>query len=369
LPQAFNHGILPQGRKHGMLPQVPDCGISPQAGKHGMLPQSPDCGILPQGRKHGMLPQSPDCGILPQGRKHGMLPQSPDCGILPQGRKHGMLPQSPGCGILPQGRMLIVVKLGGEVVAGGAGGVLGGIGRDVARLLGEGARVIVTHGGGPQATALSKRLGIEPRLVGGRRITDEATLEVMKMTIAGQVNVDLCAALHAAGVPSVGLHGVVEAVHRPPRVVSGGGPEPIDFGHVGDPVGFDLALLERLLDAGRVPVVACLGHDGLGAIYNINADVVANQLAGALAADALVLVTSAPGVLGDLKDWSTRIPRLTVADGRRAIADGKITGGMIPKLEESFAALALGAKAIYIIAGELHQALHAPGTVGTVLHP
>jgi acetylglutamate kinase len=262
--------------------------------------------------------------------------------------------------------VLIVVKLGGEVVSGGA---LPAIARDVARLVGEGARVMVTHGGGPQATALSKRLGLEPRLIGGRRITDEATLEVMKMTVAGQVNVDLCAGLRAEGVRAVGLHDVVRATRRPPRVVSGGGPEPIDFGHVGDPSGFDLALLDELGRAGRVPVVACLGHDDAGAIYNINADIVANQLAGALKADALVLVTSAPGVLRDVKDPSTRLPRLTVDEGRRAIADGTVSGGMIPKLEESFAALALGARAIYVVDGELYRALREPGAIGTVLVP
>jgi len=261
---------------------------------------------------------------------------------------------------------MIVVKLGGEVVASGA---LAALARDLERLRAEGERVIVTHGGGPQATALSKRLGLEPRLIGGRRVTDEATLEVMKLTVAGQVNVDLCARLRAAGVPAVGLHDVVEAARRPPRVVSGGGAEPIDLGHVGDVTGFDLALVRLLVDAGRVPVIACLGHDAAGAVYNINADIVANQLAGALSADALVMVTGAPGVLRDVKDPATRIPRLTVEEGRRAIADGTVSGGMIPKLEESFAALEAGAKAIYVIAGELYQALRAPGSVGTLLEP
>jgi acetylglutamate kinase len=261
---------------------------------------------------------------------------------------------------------VLVVKLGGEVVDGPG---LPALAADLRALGGQGWRVIVSHGGGPQATALQKQLGLESRLVGGRRITDEATLAVMKMTVAGQVNVDLCARLRAAGVRPVGLHDVVRAVKRPPRVVSGGGPDPIDFGHVGDVTGFDLPLLERLLDGGYLPVVACLGHDEAGAVYNINADIVANQLAGALAADALVLVTGAPGVLADMRDPSTRIPRLTVAEGRRAIADGTVSGGMIPKLEESFAALALGARAIYILSGELARALGEPGSVGTVLVP
>jgi acetylglutamate kinase len=260
----------------------------------------------------------------------------------------------------------VVIKLGGEVVAGPK---MAELARDVGALVDDGRRVVITHGGGPQATALSKRLGIEPRMVGGRRITDAATLDVMKMVIAGQVNVDLCAQLRAAGLNPVGLHDIVRAHKRPPRVVSGGGPEPIDFGHVGDVDDFDLPLIGRVLDGGWLPVVACLGYGRDGAIYNINADIVANQLAGALAADALVLVTGAPGVLRDIHDPSSRIPRLTVADGKRAIADGVVSGGMIPKLEESFAALSLGARAIFIVAGDIARAVREPGSVGTILLP
>ncbi len=260
----------------------------------------------------------------------------------------------------------VVVKLGGEVVGGAK---MAALAADLRALVDGGRRVVVTHGGGPQATALSKKLGLEPRMVGGRRVTDAATLDVMKMVIAGQVNVDLCAALRAAGLQPVGLHDVVRAHKRPPRVVSGGGPDPIDLGHVGDVDDFDLPLVERVLDGGWLPVVACLGHGSDGAVYNINADIVANQLAGALQADALVLVTGAPGVLRDINDVATRIPRLTVADGKRAIADGIVSGGMIPKLEESFAALSLGARAIYIVAGDVARAVTEPGSVGTVLLP
>jgi acetylglutamate kinase len=260
----------------------------------------------------------------------------------------------------------IVVKLGGEVVGGAE---MVPLARDLRTLVDGGRRVVVSHGGGPQATALSKKLGLEPRIVGGRRITDAATLDVMKMVIAGQVNVDLCAQLRTAGLKPVGLHDIVRAHKRPPRVVSGCGPDPIDFGHVGDVDDFDLALLARVLDGGYVPVVACLGHGSDGAIYNINADIVANQLAGALRADALVLVTGAPGVLRDIQDPASRIPRLTVADGKRAIADGTVSGGMIPKLEESFAALEAGARAIYIVSRDVARAVGEPGSVGTVLVP
>jgi len=269
----------------------------------------------------------------------------------------------------------VVVKLGGEVVGGPVGAA---VAADVAALSAKGDRVIVVHGGGPQATALQKQLGLEPQIVGGRRITDAATLDVMKMAVAGKVNVDLCGQLMGAGARPVGLHGassgVVRGVKRPPRVVSGGGPDPIDFGLVGDITGFARELLDLLGFAGYVPVLACLAADETGQVLNVNADIVANQLASALEASDLILVTSTAGVLRDVKDPASRLKTLTVAQARAAIADGTVTGGMIPKLEESIAALADGrVGAIHIVgnvaAGDLLRELAEPGSVGTAFKP
>ena len=154
------------------------------------------------------------------------------------------------------------------------------IAADVAEMRGRGERVVIVHGGGPQATELQKKLGQTPNIVAGRRITDAETLEVMKMVVAGKLNVDACSALLAAGSP-VGLHGAsalaVEAVKRPPRVVSGGGPNPIDFGHVGDVTRVNGKLIGLLTESGYVPVLACLGADAQGHVFNINADIVANR--------------------------------------------------------------------------------------------
>ena len=266
----------------------------------------------------------------------------------------------------------VVVKIGGEILAGEELPILAA---DLAALVRRDAQVVVVHGGGAQATELQKRLGLEVKQVAGRRITDAATLDVMKMVVAGKLNVDLCAALLAAGLSPVGLHGAsalaVKAGKRPPRVVSGGGPDPIDFGHVGDVTGFNLALLELLLGGGFTPVVACLGADAAGNVYNINADIVGNQLGAALRADHLFLVTSAPGVLRDIKDASSRLPLLTIAEARQAIADGTVTGGMIPKLEEAIAVVTGGVGAIHILgrlaAGDLRRAAEEPGAVGTTL--
>ncbi len=268
----------------------------------------------------------------------------------------------------------VVIKLGGEVVAGE---FLAPLAADIAQLVKDGVPVIVVHGGGPQATALQKKLGQTPNIVGGRRITDRDTLDVMKMTVAGAVNVDLCAALLAAGARPVGLNGAssraIAAEKRPPRVVSGGGPDPIDFGHVGDVTGVNHDLLSLLIGRTYVPVLACLGADESGNVFNINADIVANQTAIALNARALVLVSDVRGVLKNIEDPSSRIPKLSATDGKKAIEDGVVKKGMIPKLEESFAAIAAGVHAVHIVGalrrGELSKEIETPGSVGTVLVP
>jgi acetylglutamate kinase len=262
-----------------------------------------------------------------------------------------------------------VVKLGGDVLAGPA---LAAVAADIARARAA-RRLVIVHGGGPQTSELSRRLGIEPQLVGGRRITDAAALDVVKMVVAGRLNVDLVGALRAAGVPAVGLSGssgVVRAHRRPPRPVSGSGGAPVDFGFVGDVDDFDRGVLDAMDAAGYLPVLACLAASPAGETLNINADVVASQLAAALGAGALVACTAVGGVRRDKDDPASRLPRLTVAEARAAIADGTVQGGMIPKLEEAFAPLAAGVGAVHIVApGEVAASLAAPGTAGTLLVP
>jgi acetylglutamate kinase len=263
-----------------------------------------------------------------------------------------------------------VVKLGGEVVGSAA---LRVVAKDLAELARH-ARVVVVHGGGAQATELQNKLGMTPTQVAGRRVTDEATLDVMKMVVAGKLNVDLCAALLAAGALPVGLHGasarVIAASRRPPKVYAGAGTEPVDLGLVGDVDGVGKELLGMLVGAGYLPVLACLGAGPDGVVYNINADTVANRVATELGA-ALFLISDVPGVLRDVQDPSSRIPRLTIAEGRELITSGVVTKGMIPKLEESFAALEGGVRAIHILGrlspGDLVREGLAPGSIGTVL--
>jgi acetylglutamate kinase len=176
----------------------------------------------------------------------------------------------------------------------------------------------------------------------------------------------------------VGLTGAsaraVAAEKRPPRIVSGAGPDPIDFGLVGDITGVNGPLLDLLWSGGYIPVIACLGADAAGQVLNVNADIVANQVGRHLGVDHLVLVTSVPGVLRDIADPDSRLPRLTLAEARAAIADGTVTGGMIPKLEESMAVLGDGrVGALHIVGevgpGDLRRELAEPGALGTALLP
>jgi acetylglutamate kinase len=267
---------------------------------------------------------------------------------------------------------LFVVKVGGEIVRSPDLIPLAG---DLVALRRAGHAVVVVHGGGPQVTDLQTRLGQEPQIIAGRRVTDAAALEVLKMAVAGSVNVDLCAAIVRAGGAPVGLHGAsalaIRANRRPPTVVAGGGDLPIDFGLVGDVQGVNDALFELLLGAAYIPVVACLGADEAGAVYNINADAVASRLARALSASVLVLVTEVGAVLSNPADPSSRIARLAKSDAMRAIDAGVVRGGMIPKVTEGFLALEKGVRSVLIVGklqeGDLARALTAPGSTGTLL--
>ncbi len=266
-----------------------------------------------------------------------------------------------------------MLKFGGEVVADAK--VLREVLRDVATLQADGWRVVLCHGGGPQANALQERLGLVPHKVAGRRVTDAATLQVMKYVLAGELSVDVVAAGISVGLAAVGVSGVsaglVTARRRPPVVVESAGPTPVDFGLVGDVVAIRTELLQHLWVGGYTPVVNTLGidpHDGT--VYNINADTVASAVAAALAVDHLFLMTGVPGVLRDRDDPSSRIPQLTAAAARAAISAGVIVGGMIPKVEEALANLARGIGAVHILgAGQGILAAEAaqPGSRGTVL--
>jgi acetylglutamate kinase len=250
---------------------------------------------------------------------------------------------------------VFVIKIGGAVLADAHAAQ--NVAEQCALLADLNIRVVVAHGGGAQASALSRRLGFEPVQVGGRRVTDDGALEAVKMAFAGQVNVDLVSLLRRCGSRPVGLTGLdgglLVADKRPPRLVrdDDGAEREVDFGHVGDIVRVDPTLLERLLDAGFVPVVACLAGDAQGRPLNVNADAVAEALAVALRAKKLIFLTDARGVLRDPADPSTLVPFGDADDLAGLLASGAIGGGMRIKVEACLRAAAGGVKRTHIING------------------
>ena len=271
---------------------------------------------------------------------------------------------------------IVVVKLGGEILLNA--GALDGLAADIASLALEGVGVVVAHGGGPQADVLAKRLGYPVRKVEGRRITDEGALEVAKMVYRGSANVELVAAIGKHGGRAVGLSGVdagiIMAARRPPvayRDATTGVETLVDFGAVGDIKAVNTDLLTLLLGRGYVPVLASLCADEEGNIYNVNADTVAQALAVALRADRLIMLTNVAGILRDYRDPTTRIPTCNLAEVQVLIADGTISGGMLPKVQNCIEAINAGIPAVQIVDGTARPSLLRDAvegkSVGTVI--
>jgi acetylglutamate kinase len=256
---------------------------------------------------------------------------------------------------------VFVVKLGGDVLSEPE--TLDGVAGQLALLTSLGIRIVVVHGGGPQATALSRRLGLEPRLVAGRRVTDDGALDVAKMVYAGQINVNLLAALRDHRVQAVGLSGVdaelITAHRRPPVSVvdDAGATVRVDYGHVGDIDRVDPRVLVTLMDARMVPVVASLAGGEGDEVYNVNADTVAEALAVALRAQKLIFLTGAPGVLRDRNDAATLVTFADPDDLAGLMANGVLSGGMRPKVEACIRAATGGVERTHIIDGRAPDAL------------
>ncbi len=250
---------------------------------------------------------------------------------------------------------VFVIKLGGDVLADPE--ALDRVAAQLGLLSSLSIRIVVVHGGGPQASALLRRLGSEPVMIAGRRVTDDAALEVAKMVYAGVLNVNLLAALRDHEVQAVGLSGVdadlITARRRPlVHVVDDAGvTHEVDFGHVGDIDRVDSRVLATLLDARFMPVVASLAGDGEGNVFNVNADTVAESLAVALKAQKLIFLTGAPGVLRDRNDPSTLVTFADPDDLEGLMASGSLAGGMRPKVEACIRAATGGVERTHIIDG------------------
>ncbi len=257
-----------------------------------------------------------------------------------------------------------VVKLSGKVTEAHEG--LISLAEELALMHQVGIRLCVVHGGGKQLSDLAKLMGVEQTIIEGRRVTDDATLEMAKMIFAGKINTDILAALRHRGVEAVGLSGVdgniIHAERRPPSEVVNretGASEQVDFGHVGDIIQIDSRLLTVLLDQGYLPVISSLGADAEGKVFNINADTIAAEIAIQLQAEKLVLLTDVDGIHLRAGDPQSKLSRLTADEAEALIKEGTATGGMIPKLQNIIELLRRGVNSAHIINGTSRNALLA----------
>jgi acetylglutamate kinase len=244
---------------------------------------------------------------------------------------------------------IVVVKYGGAAMKDST--LKDRVMRDVVFLACVGLRPVIVHGGGPEINSWLDKLGIEPQFNNGLRVTDAPTMDVVEMVLVGRVNKEIVSLINQAGGSAVGLCGkdgnLIKA--RPE------GREGIGF--VGEVSTMDVRLLESLLKDGYIPVVSSVAADESGQAYNINADTVAGELAAALGAEKLILLTDTAGILQDYKDPSSLLYKLDIQQARELIANGVVGGGMIPKVNCCVRSLAQGVKAAHIIDGRIPHAL------------
>lgn len=265
----------------------------------------------------------------------------------------------------------VVVKYGGHAMGDPALGQA--FARDIALLKQAKVNPIVVHGGGPQIGAMLDLMGIDSRFEGGLRVTDQRTVEIVEMVLAGSINKEIVALINKEGEWAIGLCGkdgnmvFAEKARKTITDPDSNIERVVDLGFVGEPVEVDRTLLDLLARSEMIPVIAPVAPGRDGHTYNINADTFAGAIAGALEASRLLFLTDVPGVLG--RDRQV-IDELTVAEARELIADGTISGGMIPKVETCIEAIGRGVQGVVILNGKTPHAVllelftqHGAGTL------
>jgi acetylglutamate kinase len=268
---------------------------------------------------------------------------------------------------------IVVVKYGGHAMGDEASAK--SFARDIVLMEQTAINPVVVHGGGPQIGEMLKRLGIKSEFADGLRITDKATVEIVEMVLAGSINKQIVGFINAAGGRAIGLSGkdgnMVTARKLTRTMVDPDSniEKVVDLGFVGEPEKVDTTVLNQILGRELIPVLAPVATSADGATYNVNADTFAGAIAGALKAKRLLLLTDVPGVLDKSKQL---IKELSVDDARRLIADGTISGGMIPKVETCIYALDAGVEGVVIVDGKQEHAvlieLLTDAGAGTLMH-
>jgi acetylglutamate kinase len=253
---------------------------------------------------------------------------------------------------------IVVVKYGGHAM--GEEASARSFARDIVLLEQTAVNPVVVHGGGPQIGDMLKRLGIKSEFAAGLRITDAATIEIVEMVLAGSINKQIVGYINEAGGKAVGLCGkdgnMVLARKVTRTMVDPGShiEKVVDLGFVGEPSKVDVTVLNQILGRELIPVLAPVATSAEGGTYNVNADTFAGAIAGALKAKRLLLLPDVPGVLDKSKSL---IKEISIDDARRLIADGTISGGMIPKVETCIYALEAGVEGVVILDGKVEHAV------------
>jgi acetylglutamate kinase len=246
---------------------------------------------------------------------------------------------------------IFVIKVGGAVFSDALS--TRALIEQVAILHQVGIKTVLVHGGGPQLDSVQAALGIETKMVNGRRVTDQKTIDVTSMVLNGLINTRILAICRELGIEAIGLSGVdaglIRAHRRAPVPVAEGSAETVDFGFVGDIDSVNAAVLEKLLDIGLMPVVSPLSADSDGVLLNINADTVAAAIGGALSAEKLVLCTGAPGILERVSDPGSVISYTDINGLKRLRDEGRLKDGMLPKATAIESAIRGGVRRVHVI--------------------
>ena len=265
----------------------------------------------------------------------------------------------------------IVIKYGGNAMVNNE--LKAKVMEDIALMKYVGIRPVVVHGGGPDITSFLQKIGKKSEFVSGLRVTDEETVQIAEMVLVGKVNTEIVSLLNHRGVKAVGLSGkdaeLIRAKKKLAEVYDGEDVRMVDIGFVGEVERINVDILNDLLDQDYIPVIAPIGVGVNNESYNINADYVAAEVAGALHAEKLLLLTDIEGIYKDYHDKTTFVSTLTQDEAKEMIKEGAIAGGMIPKVEACLCSLAAGAGKTHIIDGSLDHSLilevFTPQGIGT----
>ena len=224
---------------------------------------------------------------------------------------------------------------------------------DIILLTLVGVKIVLIHGGGPEISSLLNKLGIESKFVNGLRYTDAETAEVVQMVLAGKTNKDLVSLVEVCGGKAVGLCGIDGGMIKAKKVDDGKN----DYGFVGDIVSIDSAPIKKVLEENYIPVIATVGIDDKGQVYNINADTAAAEIAASLGAENIITLTDIPGLMKDVNDKNSLIPEIHVDEIDSLIESGIIYGGMIPKVRSLEVAVRSGVKKAVMIDGRIPHSI------------